>query len=303
MEYQEEDSQTTFTKEDFDMVEEIRLILQRFVEVNSSLEAADAKEGLATVFEMVNTIALVLTSKCEREGPFLKAYQKAVEEINQRFFNLRSKFCCRVIFAGVLNVAHSIPQWLEGIMENVAEIMLSELELFTGGTPSNSPRESQGERYVDHRTIQEILDDSGPPSEQTDPVCDEIREFLTSRKQLARLPFTTFWKNCTLFRHLQMMALKLRAYPTNTVILEQSFSQARRILSWARMRMSQETANKLWLLRCNIRTTSEVLGLATDNLSSQFEEGEQVPGVDDFASLNDLDEDELFRDDEGTGEE
>ena len=295
-EYQKGDKQTSFTEEDVSLVEEIRLLFRRFVEVNDLLEAADAQEGLATVFQAVNAIGSILSRKTEKESQFHVAYQRAVEEINQRFFNRKSKFSCRIIFAGILDVAHSIPEWLDKIMDDVAPILLSELELFTGSTPPHSPRESQAERYDDHRPIQEILGDSAPPSERSEQIFDELHDFFASRRQLEQLPFTVFWRTCPRFCHIKQMAMKLRAYPTSTVALEQSFSRARRILSWSRLKMSQDTANKQWMLICNETTTRHVMRLEQDHASVT---PEIVCHASDFSGLIDQESDgeEVFNDD------
>ena len=233
-----------------------------------------------------------MSLKTGKDSPFRVAYEKAVLEINQRFFSLKSNFGCRVIFAGVLDVAHSLPEWLQKIMNDVATVLLRELQLLTGATPPHSPRDSQGERYEDHRSIQEILADSAPPSELSEEVCDELHDFLATRRRLDQLPFTVFWKTCPRFRHIRQLAMKLRAYPTNTVALEQSFSRARRVLSWSRMRMSQETANKLWLLICNEPTTRHILRVEQHNDSERSRD----TVIDLCAVHEESDSEEVFSD-------
>ena len=86
-----------FEQADFDLIEEIGRVLRRFEEVNTFLMDADNQEGLASVFQAINAIYMTLKGVAEKEGACQAAYIRAVKQIEERFFNLSSKFCCRLI--------------------------------------------------------------------------------------------------------------------------------------------------------------------------------------------------------------
>ena len=287
LEYQNSGGKPRFEEADIALIEEVGNVLKRFTEVNTLLMNADNQEGLVTVFEVINAIYLTLKKLEQVESVFQTAYMGAVKDIENRFFNLGSKFCCRLIFCGILNVEHSLPEWIRPQLDHIVAIMADELELFVGATPPGSPREPAADRYASNRSLVDMIQDSPVTSESSSIVYDEISEFLNFRKKLGRRRFTTFWAECEKFRHLKMMARNLRSYPANTVPLERSFSKARRILSWCRMRMSTETVRQLCILSLNEGITKRVLGLA------------DVP-VDDFGTCSACDEemDEIFSDDE-----
>ena len=258
------DAQPKFTDEDLRLLEDILDLMARFDEANRLLMAADQEEGLATVFEVVNAMYCILRGKVD--GMFASACQLAADEIQQRFFNLESKACCKLIFAGILNVRHSIPQWLKEQLELVSGLLVSEVELFTGSTPPASPRDCYQERYSEKRSLVDVIEGSVPASERSDIAIEEVADFLRSRSSLGREPFTAFWTNCQKFRHVKMLASSLRSIPTNTVWIEQAFSRARRILTWNRMKMSPTTASRLRLLNANMSLTERILGFPTGTL-------------------------------------
>ena len=267
-----EQKENPFSTKDIELVKNIGPLLERFTEVNDILIQADHNEGLASVFETVSAIYLILHNLAHQESDFQSIYQACATEIKDRFFNLQSKFCCRLIFSGLLNVKHSIPEWMMPQMEYIVALLVSELELFTGATPPGSPQEEisgqldieiQPQRYSPNRPISATIADSPAGSEASGFIYDEVREFLRLRSELDKANFTVFWQKCTRFRHLSMLALKLRRYPTSTVWLERCFSRARRILSWSRMRMSTDTARKLCLLTINETIAEHALGLGT----------------------------------------
>ena len=287
-----------FSTKDIELIETIGPVLERFTEVNDILIHADQNEGLASVFEAVSEIYLILHNLSRQESDFQGIYHACATEIHERFFNTQSKFCCRLIWSGLLNVKHSIPEWMNPQLEYIVSILVWELELFTGATPPGSPQEVVGgqvvtgiqpERYNPNRPIAATISDSPAGSEASRLIYDEVRDFLRLRSELDKANFTAFWQKCTRFRHLSMLALKLRQYPTSTVWLERCFSRARRILSWSRMRMSTDTARKLCLLTINETIAEQALGLGTTTpLASEQEEQLE----DDFS------EDEVFEDDE-----
>lgn len=73
-----------------------------------------------------------------------------------------------------------------------------------------------------------------------------------------------------------MLAKNLRSIPTNTVRLEATFSVARRILSWNRMRLSPEHASQRCILAANMAVTERVLGFESTG-SVNFEVGQDPP--------------------------
>ena len=192
-----------------------------------------------------------------------------------------------MIFAAILDVQHHLPQWVQSQLDAIVGIMADELDLFVGATPPGSPQERAENRYAADRPLADMIQDSPITSEASSVVYDEISEFLKCRKKLSKRPFTVFWADCDKFRHLKMMAERLRRYPTNTVPLERCFSKARRILSWSRMRMSTDTVRSLCLLSINEPITRRALGLSEIR-------------IDDFGLCNagDEDIDEIISDDE-----
>lgn len=259
-----------FTDEDFSLVDSVIDLLARFQDLNLMLMSADKAEGWATVYEGVNAIYMVLEPFEQEEGPFQHACTLARREIEWRFFRLESKFCCRLLFTGILNVAHAIPPFLESCLCEVLSIMASEVELFTGATPPPSPSAHQPvPRFSHMRPLQESIDDSSCSSEQDHGVVDEISRFMNKRDHLPKAKFSEFWWNCESFPHLRMMAMKLRSIPTTTARLESTFSLARRVLSWNRMRLSTEHASQLCRLAANGDLAERVLGLGMPTESVQ----------------------------------
>ena len=90
---------------------------------------------------------------------------------------------------------------------------------------------------------------------------EEVGEFLSVRASLSRETYTKFWSGFTKLRHLQAVALMLRGIPTNTTWIERSFSKARRILSWSRVRLTPKNVSCLWLLSCNGQLADRILGV------------------------------------------
>lgn len=271
----------TFTDKDVKLISEVINVLERFNEANNMLMQADKNEGLASVFEIVNAMYYVLKGK--QDGEFGEACARAAAEIEERFFNLRSRSCCRLILAGVLNVRHSLPDWLRDDLEVVAGLLANEVDVFTGATPPGSPHEQVGQRYSDDRCLADIIDGSSATSEQSEIAVQEVAEFLQRRSSLGRQTFTSFWSQCDRFRHIRMLALALRRLPTNTVWIEQAFSKARRVLTWTRMKMTPSTAGDLWLLNVNSSITEQVLGFRIGNAVITDEE----EGSDSDAFLDD----------------
>ena len=264
-----------FTGEDFELVGNVQNILSRFQEANVMLMGADRAEGLATVYEVINAMYMVLESASHKESPFQNACAIALREIECRFFNRESRFCCRLLFAGILNVAHTIQPYLEKCCAEVLTILASEVNFFTGATAPSSPSECMfDDRYCDARSLQDMINDSPVSSERNPEVCDEISRFMAKRPHLVRAKFTLFWERCDSFPHLRMFAMHLRAFPTNTSHLESTFSMARRVLAWDRMRLTGDHASKLCLLSANKETTQRVLGLETPASFSLDELGE-----------------------------
>ena len=90
-----------FTDDDLILVNEVRNILRIFSEASDILSQADHREGLATVFDAVNTIYIVLCGKAEQGGMLSGVCQNVARNIEERFFCLDSKYCCRILFAKV----------------------------------------------------------------------------------------------------------------------------------------------------------------------------------------------------------
>ena len=200
-EYQGE-KEPMFSTADTKMIEEIGPLLERFVDVNGILTQADYNQGLVSVFEALNAIYMILQDLAQNEGDFQSAYVSCRDEVQQRFFNTRSKFCCRLLFSGLLNVQHSLPSWMESQMELIVALLVAELELFTGGTPPQSPREPVETRYTPNRPLIDTIAASPAGSEASTLIYDEIREFLQVRGKLSKQNFTVFWRACERFRHL-----------------------------------------------------------------------------------------------------
>ena len=85
------DTSLSFDESDRLLVESIRNVLLRFAEANQMLIKADQLEGLATVFEAVNAIYLMLLGKRGRSGCFDEAINGAIQDIEARFFCDRAK--------------------------------------------------------------------------------------------------------------------------------------------------------------------------------------------------------------------
>lgn len=118
-----------FSTADTKMIEEIGPLLERFVDVNGILTQADHNQGLVSVFEALNAIYVILQDLAQNEGDFQSAYVSCRDEVQQRFFNTRSKFCYRPLFSGLLNVQHSLPPWMKSQMELIVALLVPELEL------------------------------------------------------------------------------------------------------------------------------------------------------------------------------
>ena len=249
-----------FDEHDQILVESIRNVLLRFREANQMLIEADKREGLATVFETANAVYRMLQGKLGLDWAFDRAIRGAVSDIEARFFDVTAKSSCPVLFAGVLNVQHSIPDWLENRLELVASLLAEEVEHFRGSTPPGTPHEVPDDRYADTNSLAQMIDCSAPMSESSSMAVEEVIQFLQIRPTLKKQTYTRFWNDFDRFRHLQAFALSLRDVPTNTVWIERSFSKARRILSWSRMRLAPKTAERLWLLSCNVELADKIFG-------------------------------------------
>lgn len=141
--------------------------------------------------------------------------------------------------------------------------MANEIDLFTGATPPLSPVESVGgDRYCETRSLSEMINGSPISSEQNREALDEIPRFMAKRESFQGTSFTAFWSRCSKFPHLRMLALELRRLPTSTVRLEATFSLARRVLSWDRMRLSEENADRLCLLVTNKDLAARAMSLS-----------------------------------------
>ena len=276
-----------FTESDVHVASEVRNLLRLMSETNELLSQADNREGLATVFEALNAMYLVLLEKAGEEGPIQPACRQAVSEMETRFFRLDSRYCCRILYAGILNVVHGIPKWLAEIQDKVISLMIEEIEMLTGSTPPMSPLESQNSRYNEQATLSEMINGT-PVTSVTSGVFDEVLSFLGARDTLRSSSFTGFWKHTPHYSHVSVFAEKLRSYPTTTLWVERSFSKARRVLSWQRLRLSQESAARICLLSVNAAITKGVLGL--DAVI-----GEEIP-ESDFDTQEEPDE--VFTDDE-----
>ena len=255
------DTSLSFDESDRLLVESIRNVLLRFAEANQMLIKADQLEGLATVFEAVNAIYLMLLGKRGRSGCFDEAINGAIQDIEARFFCDRAKSSCRVMFAGILNVKHAIPTWLTDRLDVIAPLLADEVDLFTGASPPGSPCEPDFRRYDDAQPLSEMIERSDPVTGSASIALEEVGEFLSVRASLSRETYTKFWSGFTKLRHLQAVALMLRGIPTNTTWIERSFSKARRILSWCRMRLTPKNVNCLWLLSCNGQLADRILGV------------------------------------------
>ena len=278
-----------FTDRDEALVESVRHILLRFSEANELLMEADRRDGLATVFEVVNAVYLMLIEKAGDET-LAVPIQKACREIEDRFFCRNSKSSCRLLFAGILNVHHSIPDWLTRDLEVMAGLLVGEVELFTGATPPGSPVDDTEPRYSDKHGLVQMIDASADVSEDSNVAVAEVMEFLKQRSAFPKTSYTRFWTQFDRLPHLRALALSLRAMPTNTVWLERTFSKARRILTWNRMRLAPSTVNKLWVLSCNFELVQTVLGLERD--IGTHEETPDDSMIDDEEVFKDEDEED-----------
>ena len=279
-----------FVEDDFKFVASVIGLLRRFAEASDALSKADQAEGLATVFELINAIYLVLCREAERECEFSHAIQQAKLEVEARFFNPESKFCCRLMFAGFLDVCHSLPKWLDEKQAWLLSSLAGEIELYTGEVLRDSQAEAHDERYSADRPLSDIICDS-PVSWDNSSLSDEIAHFNMMRQRYHGTSFMSFWSECTEYQQIQKYALALRRFPTTTVWLERAFSIARRNLSWTRLHLSSEKASDICFLALNFKLVEAVLGLGgiTDVISDEIVTDivENVDG-DDFA----LDEEE-----------
>ena len=265
--FQEKSKCNVFSEEDFTFLESVLPLLDRFQEANAMIMNADNVDGLATVYEVVHAMYQVLSNAIEQNSPFREACRLAGQEIEFRFFNLRTPFCCRLLFAGVLNVAHSLGPFLEARLSDILSIMADELEMYTGGTPPLSPAEPlDSDRYCETRPLSQMIDGSPLSSEQNREALDEIPRFMAKRRSFERTSFTVFWSHCSSFPHLRLLALELRRFPTNTLRLEATFSLARRVLTWDRMRLSEENVDRLCLLVANKDLAEQVMSLTPGSL-------------------------------------
>ena len=274
-----------FVEDDFNFVASVIGLLRRFAEASDELSKADHAEGLATVFQLINAIYLVLCHAAEREWEFAPAVQQAQAEVEARFFNPESKFGCRLMFAGFLDVCHSLPKWLADRQTWLLQSLAEEIDMYTGEVLHDSQAEVHNERYSDDRPLTEIICDS-PVSWDNSSLFDEIAHFNTSRQRYHGTSFMSFWSECTEYPQMQKYALVLRSFPTTTVWLERAFSIARRNLSWTRLHLSSEKASDICFLALNFKLVEVALGLGsvTDVISDEISTDivESVDG-DDFA--------------------
>lgn len=288
MAFQAEQMKTNplFSEADFEATSSVNNLLQRFSEANDLLLQADQNDGLASVYEAINAVYLVICHLCDREWDFSHAVAMAKLEVEVRFFNIDSKFCCRVMFAGLLNVRHTLPSWLEEKCDVLAPLLCYEVELTAGDYSLEQERHENDERYSDERPLLEIIEDS-PASYQNTEILDEISNFFHFRKKYHGTTFSLFWSNCDRFANLAKYAAFLRRMPTTTVWLERAFSIARRNLSWTRLRLSPEKATKICFLALNFNQAMSALGLSAEDMSDEIpaEMLEQVADdeSDDFA--------------------
>ena len=69
-EYQENKKCAIFSKRDFELVDMVGSLFAQFRDVSQMLMDADRMEGMATIFEAVNAIYMLLFADAEIEGPF-----------------------------------------------------------------------------------------------------------------------------------------------------------------------------------------------------------------------------------------
>ena len=291
--YQQVYKCTLFTDEDIEFLDSVRCLFSRFLEVTDLLMDADNREGLATVFETMNAVYMMVTSNNREDSPLKEALDQMACEIRNRFFWGGSKFCCRVLFAGVLNVAHGMPPWLMARLPEILGQMAEEAELFTGGTPPGSPQERATDRYSEQNSLMNMIDGSSASSERNSDILDEIHNFIAKRDTFEKIPFSAFWRSCPRYPHLQMLAGLLRRLPTTTIRLEGMFSVSRRILSWTRMRLSPITAGEICLVSANKDLAQQILNIDPDMVERVIDENQGVPTeVDDEDVLYIMDDEE-----------
>lgn len=273
LQFQQEEikEEPLFVEDDFQFVTSVIGLLRRFAEASEELSKADQADGLATVFGLINAIYLVLCHVSDREWEFAHAVKQAKLEIEARFFNPESKFCCRLMFAGFLDVCHSIPGWLDEKRSWLLSSLAEEVELYTGDVLHNSQAQTHEERYSDDRPLTDMICDS-PVSWDNSSLFDEIAHFQMSRQRHHGTSFTAYWSECTEYQEMKKYALALRSFPTTTVWVERAFSIARRNLTWTRMHLSSDKASDICFLALNFRQTEAVLGLAstTDVISDEL---------------------------------
>ena len=277
----------TFTQEDEQLVTDVGNIMRLLKETNDMLSLADERDGLATAFDIINAIYLALIEKAKCNGILQHACSEAAAEIELRFFRFESRYCSRIMLAGFLNVAHGLPEWLTKKQNHLCSLLIDELELFTGATPPRSPTETSNQRYHETSTLFAMINGS-PPTSETSGVVEEVLAFTTARQTYRASGYMSFWKQCHRHPHIAMFAKKLRSYPTTTLSVERSFSKARRVLSWHRMKLSEESASRICLLYVNSGITKSILGLGSVTGSESM--GDATPDEESEEIFEDLDE-------------
>ena len=161
-------------------------------------------------------------------------------------------------------MAHGIQPYLERCIGEVRALLASEVYLFTGATAPSSPSDCICMSGIVILGPWKTWLTIAPPHPNAIQKC-AMRYPALWRSALISFEqgFSLFWERCDRFQHLRTFAMHLRAFPTNTSQLESTFSMARRILSWDRMRLTGDHASKLCLLWANKETTQRVLGLET----------------------------------------
>ena len=275
-----------FTPTDFEVIERVSHLLTRFAEANDLLSKADQMEGLATVFEVISAVYQIICEDCKKEWEFTNAVYLAKLEVESRFFNEGSKFCCRLMLSGILDVRHRIPAWLEDRSDRLLSLLAQEIELHA--TSGRSVDQANAQRYTDERPLSEIIYDS-PVSWDDNNLIEEIEHFYRTRMRHHGSSFLAYWLEGTEYRQIQRYAIALRSFPTTTIWLERAFSIARRNLTWTRLHLSSEKASDICFLAINSKQVEVALGLGamSDVISDEITMDAQVDD-DDFT----LDEEE-----------
>lgn len=292
MEFQETNMKTDplFTEKDFEVIGHVNQLFERFAEANDLLSKADQMEGLATVFEVISTVYQIICEDCKKEWEFTVAVRRAKSEVEARFFNERSKFCCRLMLAGILDVRHRIPRWLEDRSCRLLSLLAEEIEL-QQSTSGRSGDHANDRRYTDDRPLTEIIYDSPVSWDETD-LADEIAHFYKTRTRHHGSGFLAYWSEGTEYRQIQSYAIALRSFPTTTIWLERAFSIARRNLTWTRLHLTGDRASDICFLAINSKQVEVALGLGamTDVISDEIitDLTDTLDGGDDYT----LDEEE-----------